>query len=59
MLTLTGAASLVGCSPDTIRRASLAGRLPFVATPLGRLFDPDDVRCWREEWSGGTRTPRT
>ncbi|MCU1358017.1 MAG: hypothetical protein JWM89_3435 [Acidimicrobiales bacterium] len=42
-LTASQAARILGLSAERVRQLATAGTLPCVETPLGRLFDADEV----------------
>jgi len=44
-----GAAQLLGCSPELVTALSAQGRVRFVATRLGKLYDPEDLRRLKAE----------
>ena len=56
-LSTAQAARRLKVSEAWVRRLVVAGRLPAVSTPLGRLIDPDavDELARRREREGGTR----
>jgi len=46
LLTRSQVACRLGVSSEYVRSLALAGRLPFLDTPLGRLFDPAAVEAF-------------
>lgn len=52
------AAKLLGISPERVNQLARAGELRFVQTPLGRLYEPEEVERLRRirEGINGERT---
>jgi hypothetical protein len=49
MLTCTQAAHTLGVSEGRVRALARGGRLACLVSPLGRLYDPEDVARLRSE----------
>jgi hypothetical protein len=49
MLTTSQAATLLGRTPQRVIQLARAGRLAFIETPHGRLFDPASVAALAAE----------
>jgi hypothetical protein len=48
-LSVSQAGRVLGLSAERVRQLAALGRLTAVETPLGRLFDADEVEQLRQE----------
>jgi excisionase family DNA binding protein len=53
-LTRGQVATRLGISPERVRQLTIAGRLPYTETPLGRLYLNSDVQALAHERESGT-----
>ena len=56
-LTPAQAARRLEITPTRVRQLTAEGKLRFVATPLGRLIDPDSVDARAAERAGARGVP--